>query len=198
MRRAAYVLALLCLAGCSRSPVAPLRVPASAEIIGGQKGKDATVLAEADKIDAITPDAKPHTDAQRAAVAAAPAADVEKLDAQWKAVVAQLTKERDEARRERDEARNATDKAIIIGGYALAAILLALGVASFFLAAQVPLLGPRISIALIAAAASVFGMLQAYQWTKAHPWITGITGLLLLVSGVLAYSNHLHHKESPK
>lgn len=181
--------------GCSRTKSRPsLPPPASTAIIDGQKGKDRVIVEEAAKIDAIAPEAKPHTDAQRAAVASAPAVDVERLNAQWEAVlkdrdalVAHLTKER-------DEARNATDKAVRIGGYALAGILVALGVASFFLAAQVPFLGPKISAAMIAAGLSVFAMLQAYEWTKAHPWITGITLLFLVAAGALAYANHFHDR----
>jgi hypothetical protein len=38
-------------------------------------------------------------------------------------------------------------------------------------------------------------MLQAYQWTKAHPWITGITLLFLVAAGALAFANHAHDKK---
>lgn len=74
------LLALLALSGCSTSRAPALR-PAvvSAPVVAGQEGKDRTIIAEAAQIDAIAPEAKPHTDAQRAAVAAAPAADVSRL-----------------------------------------------------------------------------------------------------------------------
>lgn len=185
--------------GCARGKQRPsLPPPASAAIIEGQKGKDRVVVEEAGKIAQEWPEAKPHTDAQIAAVAAAPAADVERLNAQWEAVLANRDAIIAKITKERDEARNATDKAIRIGGYALAGILVALGVASFFLAAQVPWLGPKISMALIAAGLSVFAMVQAYEWTKAHPWITGITLLFLVAAGALAYANHHHSKDSEK
>lgn len=191
------IAAALLLSGCSaRVRVASVPPPASGAIVSGQKGKDAVILSEAAQIDAIAPDAKPHTDAQRAAVAAAPAVDVEKLDADWKKVVANREEIIAKLTKERDDARNATDKAIRIGAYSISAILVALGVASFFLAAQVPFLGPKISMALIAAGLSVFSMIQAYEWTKAHPWITGIALLFLAVAGALAYANN-HHAKNP-
>ncbi len=184
--------------GCGGKVPASLPPPASAAIIEGQKGKDRVVVEEAGKIAQEWPDAKPHTDAQIAAVAAAPAADVERLNAQWAAVVADRDKVIAKLTQDLADARNATDKVIRIGGYALAGILVALGVASFFLAAQVPWLGPRISIALVAAGVSIFAMVQAYEWTKAHPWITGITLLFLVAAGIYAHGNHLHDKSPAK
>jgi len=62
--------------------------------------------------------------------------------------------------------------------------------------AQLPFLGPKIGFALIAAGGSVFAMLQAYQWTKAHPWITGVTLLFLTIAGALALANNHHSKAS--
>jgi len=193
---AVFLAVAFFLAGCNHAP-APARPPvAFAPVVASQEGKDATVLAEAAKIDAIAPAAKPHTDAQRAAVAAAPAEDVKKLADAYEAqasdnsrLVAKLTKER-------DEARNATDRTIILGGYAVAALLTASGVATFFLMAQLAFLGPKIGYALIASGASVFAMLQAYQWTKAHPWITGIALLFLVAAGALAFANHAHSKDA--
>ncbi len=146
------------------------------------------MLIEADAIDKMAPGAKVHTNAQRAAVAAAPASDVTQLVSGYEATIDTLTEER-------DDARNQTDRTIIIGGYSLAALLVAAGVASLFLMAQLPFLGPKISYALMGAGASVFAMLQAYQWTKAHPWITGITLLFITVAGALAVANHHHSKE---
>jgi len=207
--RRLIVLSTLILAssGCTRlkERVASIPPPASAAIIDGQRGKDKVVVEEAGKIAQEWPDAKPHTDAQLAAVASAPAEDVARLNAQWVAVVANrdgivADQSKTIARLENDleKAKNATDKVIRIGGYALAGILVALGMASFFLAAQVPWLGPRISVALVAAGVSVFAMLQAYEWTKAHPWITGLVLLFLVAAGALAYANHIHSKDAEK
>jgi len=191
------LLALLALTGCSTSRAPALR-PAvvSAPVVASQEGKDRTVLSEAAQIDAIAPAAKPHTDAQRAAVAAAPAADVSRLVKALEAEAAQLLKEIATLTKERDEARNQTDRTIIIGGYALAALLVAGGVATFFLMAQLAFLGPRIGYALIGAGGSVFVMLQCYQWTKAHPWVTGATLLFLVAAGAFAAANQVHAKES--
>jgi hypothetical protein len=191
------LLALLALTGCSTSRAPALR-PAvvSAPVVASQEGKDRTVLSEAWQIDAIAPAAKPHTDAQRAAVAAAPAADVSRLVKALEAEAAQLLKEIATLTKERDEARNQTDRTIIIGGYALAALLVAGGVATFLLMAQLAFLGPRIGYALIGAGGSVFVMLQCYQWTKAHPWVTGATLLFLVAAGAFAAANQVHAKES--
>jgi hypothetical protein len=76
---------LLLSVGCQHAPAAVTPPVASAPIIASQEGKDAAVLSEAAKIDAVAPAAKPHTDAQRAAVAAAPAADVAKLAKEYDA-----------------------------------------------------------------------------------------------------------------
>jgi len=193
------LLALLALTGCSTSRAPALR-PAvvSAPVVASQEGKDRTVLSEAAQIDAIAPAAKPHTDAQRAAVAAAPAADVSRLVKALEAEAAQLLKEIATLTKERDEARNQTDRTIILGGYALAALLVAGGVATFFLMAQLAFLGPRIGYALIGAGGSVFVMLQCYQWTKAHPWVTGATLLFLVAAGAFAAANQVHAKESAR
>lgn len=202
------LLVVFGLSGCKTETANPRssRPPVNAApVISGQMGKDSTILDEASKIDAIAPEAKEHTDAQRAAVAANPAQDVAKLVAEFEAREKAIQKDNDERSKadaatiakltkERDEARNETDRAILIGGYALAALLVSAGVATFFLMAQLAFLGPKIGYALIGAGSSVFVMLQAYQWTKAHPWITGITLIFLVVAGALAFANHTHDK----
>jgi len=72
-------VAVALLAGCRTAPAVARPPVASAPVVASQEGKDTAILNEAAQIDAIAPAAKPHTDAQRAAVAAAPAADVAKL-----------------------------------------------------------------------------------------------------------------------
>jgi hypothetical protein len=192
----ALLVGLFLLAGCNHTTRPAYASPvASAPVIASQEGKDTAILNEADKIDAIAPAAKLHTDGQRAAVAAAPASDVTRLVKALETEVAQLLKEIATLTKERDEARNQTDRTIIIGGYALAALLVAGGVATFFLMAQLAFLGPRIGYALIGAGGSVFVMLQAYQWTKAHPWVTGVTLLFLVAAGAFAAANQVHAKE---
>jgi predicted small lipoprotein YifL len=195
MKPVISALCLLALTGCGTAPVAYPPVE-SAPVVASQEGKDRAIVSEAAKIDAIAPAAKQHTDAQRAAVASAPAADVTRLVKALEAESSQLRKEAATLTKERDEARNQTDRTIIIGGYSLAALLVSAGVATFFLMAQLAFLGPKIGVALIAAGGSVFAMLQAYQWTKAHPWITGVTLLFLVAAASLAVANHAHDKKS--
>jgi hypothetical protein len=193
----ACIAVVALLAGCASKP-APTRPPVNAApVVASQTGKDAVIISEAAKIDAIAPAAKPHTDAQRAAVSAAPAADVARIVAEFEAAAKADAEEIIRLRAELASARDSVDRVIRIGGYALAAILGALAAASLFLAAQVPWLGPRISASLAAASISIFAMVWAYEWTKAHPWITAISGACILIAAALAYANHLHSK-APK
>jgi hypothetical protein len=85
------LLALLALTGCSTARAPALR-PAvvSAPVVASQEGKDRTVLSEALKIETLAPQTKPHTDAQRQAVAAAPAADVSRLVNAYEAQIKDL------------------------------------------------------------------------------------------------------------
>ena len=186
---------LLCFAssGCGTPPSARQRVD-SKPIVSAQAGKDAAIISEAAKIDAITPAARPHTDAIRDEIAAAPASEVVRLVASLEDRAKADQKEIAQLRKDLASARDTVDRVIRIGGYALAGILGALAAASLFLAAQVPWLGPRISAALGAASLSIASMVWAYEWTKTHPWITAISGACLLVAAALAYANHLHAK----
>jgi hypothetical protein len=94
MSRTVAIFCLLALTGCSTARAPALR-PAvvSAPVVASQEGKDRTVLSEAAQIDAIAPAAKPHTDAQRAAVAAAPAADVSRLVKALESQIAELVRD---------------------------------------------------------------------------------------------------------
>ena len=93
--RVAFAVILVSLlfvsSGCNHAPRPVLPTVESAPILASQEGKDVTIVSEAAKIDAIAPAAKPHTDAQRAAVAAAPAADVAKLVSGYDAKIKELT-----------------------------------------------------------------------------------------------------------
>jgi len=88
MKRTLTLLCLLALTGCRTAPV-PRPAVVSAPVVASQEGKDRAILTEAAQIDALAPAAKPHTDAQRAAVAAAPAADVAKLVKDYEATVSE-------------------------------------------------------------------------------------------------------------
>lgn len=83
------VLSLLAVAGCSTPRTARPAV-VSAPVVTSQEGKDRTVLSEAAKIEVMAPQTKPHTDAQRLAVAAAPAADVSRLVIAYEAQIKDL------------------------------------------------------------------------------------------------------------
>jgi hypothetical protein len=210
MTRAALIalaaLAALALGGCWHSkpgantprPAAPTGQAVSA-LVSGHEGKDRTVLAEADKIDAIAPEAKPHTDAQRAAVAAAPAAQIADITAAFQLAIKAL--EADNARLARENARltkqlaaalDYVDRVLRIGGYALVALLTIAAVLSIPASKYLPWLGPKISLSLGAAAFALFCLVQAYEWTKAHPWATLVVGALILIAAALAYAN-AHH-----
>jgi membrane protein implicated in regulation of membrane protease activity len=95
MKRLAIILCLFALVGCHGVPA---KVPpvVSAPVIASQEGKDTAILSEAAQIDAIAPAAKPHTDAQRAAVAAAPAADVARLAKAFDSQIADLLRDNTE------------------------------------------------------------------------------------------------------
>lgn len=75
---------LLAITGCQTSSV-PTATVDPAPVLAGQAKKDKDVLAGADEIDKVAPKAKVHTNAQRAAVAAAPASQVSSLVAEYEA-----------------------------------------------------------------------------------------------------------------
>ena len=114
------------------------------------------MVSEAAQIDALAPQAKPHTDAQRAAVAAAPASQVKTILKEKDAMIADGTKESAKLRQDLAKAEDkfsATLRWILTGGGAL---IMALGVGSLFLMGQLaavfPGIGPRISISIAAIA----------------------------------------------
>jgi len=90
----ALVVAALALSGCAtirRAPAVASPVAVKA-IAASHEAKDTAIIAEAAKIDAIAPAAREHTDAQRAAVASAPAADLKPAFAVLESRIQELTK----------------------------------------------------------------------------------------------------------
>jgi hypothetical protein len=73
-----WLILCVALTGCGTKPVhRPVQTAKeTGKIVSDHKIKDAVIVKEADAIDAIAPEAKPHTDAQRAAVIAAPAEQI--------------------------------------------------------------------------------------------------------------------------
>jgi Skp family chaperone for outer membrane proteins len=179
------IIAIACaviLSGCAfaKKRAVAIAAPVSAPIVAGQKSKDATILSEAAAIDQVSPEAKPHTDAQRAAVAAAPAEDVAKLvrdlESQNSALVIDNTEKDKRINALLDEALRATVSALRKCGISLVLI----GVAVVFAAKLIPL------GALVGSAG--FVLLAAAQiWVKVstHPWFDSIAGgiIVLGVSG---------------
>ena len=118
---------------------------------------------------------------------------------------AALTRERSEwqakvdAARAEGEAKIRTLQTWIF--YGGGALLIALGAASFFLAAQVPFLGPKVSIGIAGAGAALIAAGKVLAELEKHPWIF-YTGLGLAVAALavavgLAVSNQHHANETP-
>ncbi len=200
------VALVLASAGCQRGGV---RVPsarpaASAATVEGQRGKDAVVLDAAWKIDAIAPSAevKEQTDAQRAAVAAAPAEDVAKLNAQWERAYGDLEKEsaamKAELARERDRFFFWM-RMILTGGGAL---VMALSVAGFFMfgsiAAAFPNIGKHIIGAFGAFGATLFASGIAYDWAYHHKGQIFAGAVIILAMIFTAWYVNRHHTKTAK
>jgi hypothetical protein len=200
-----WLLLLLCigvvlvLAGCKAVPVPsrPSLPPVdTAPVIAGQEGKDRAILSEAAQIDAIAPQAKPHTDAQRKAIEDNPAADVARIVAEFQArdklrdaadketaaIIAGLRKEIEDLQNQalREQARWLTWSGV--------ALLAAFGVSLLFgqLAAAVK----TWPLALLGV--GCFGLAQLIS----HPWfLRSFIGLLIAALAYAAYYVYDRHKE---
>lgn len=193
MTRAGVILLFSAfLAGCNTKtvqPSVPFAAPTKIEttrVAEAQKAKDDTVLTEAAKIDAIAPEAKPHTDAQRAAVSAAPASQVVEITTSFTRAVTALESSavekdkiistlREQVTRLENAETRATAKSFRMWGVSLVllGIALAVGAKIIPLGATVGAVG-----ALLLAAAQI--------WVKvaSHPWFDFIAGSLIV--GALA------------
>ena len=188
---------LLVMFGCASHPAPVIHSTPSAPVVASQEGKDAVVVAEAFKIDAIAPAAKEHTDAQRAAVASAPASQVKAILTEKDATISAqshhigaLTEKLAKA----EDKFSATLRWILTGGGAL---VMAIGVGSLFLMGQLaavfPSIGPRISISIAAIGATLFASGIAYAWAERHQTAVGcILGGLALAALVYWHANRLH------
>jgi hypothetical protein len=204
--RAALILLCLALTGCawgSKPRPQTLATPSAAElgrVVSAHEGKDRAIIEEAAKIDAIAPEARPHTDAQRAAVAAAPAADVAAL----RASIDALTKARatdaatiTDLRAQLDKANSRTDQIIRLGLAAAGAVCIGLGILSAFLAAKVALLfpglGPRISLGIGALGTGFLFCSFAYGWAMRHQTLVmSVAACLAVAIAALFYANRHH------
>lgn len=178
-------LVLLFLVGCQRSGgIARAERPDAAGVIGRHAQKDATVIEEADKIDSAVAGTaqagtvKASTDAQRAAVAAAPAKDITELanvfgraldqyERRIADLEAALDKEQKAALREQVRWLNGTGILLLVG----------FGVSVGF--GGLP--GARKTWPLVLLAGGCFGLAQVVG----HPWF--VRGFLILLAVGAAY-----------
>jgi hypothetical protein len=182
-------LVLLAATGCQRGGVTPAPPVNAAPVIAGQEGKDRAIISEAAKIDAIAPAAKPHTDAQRAAIAAAPAADVARIVAEFESQIGQLVRSNADKDAQilaaknqalREQARWLTWTGV--------ALLAAFGLS--LLVGQLAAAVKTWPLALLGV--GCFGLAQLIS----HPWF--LRGFILLLIAAVAYSAYYvfdRHKE---
>lgn len=201
---AACVALVAFLAGC-RTGAAPVRVKIDARpVVVAHEKKDTVILESAAQIDALAPEAKPHTDAQRAAVAAAPASDIAALVARYEsqareseakakadaAAIAQL-------RGQLDAANSRTDQVVRLGLAGFGALLIAGAVVVAVMAAKAGGIfvgvGPMQAGAIGAAGCVMLFASFAYGWaTRNQSLVMGIFAALLVAAGALWFSNRRH------
>lgn len=185
----------LCGGGCARGKQRPsLPPPASAAIIEGQKGKDRVVVEEAGKIAQEWPEAKPHTDAQIAAVKAAPAADVERLNAQWEAVVADRDKTISELRIKLAESDAKIHRTIRLwlafAGFVFGALTIAGAIMFAKFSVLFSWFGRDVLILTGSLSALSWFTSLAYGWAVANlNWIMGGAVLIVVAISILVYAN---------
>jgi len=191
MKRTLTLLCLLALTGCRTAPV---NTPAvvSAPVIASQEGKDKAIITEAAKIDAIAPAAKPHTDAQRAAVAAAPASQVASLVAEYEAKakadadhIRDLTKMIDELKDAEQKKQVAICRWAGFAMLALAAVFVYAKLTPFAIASGV---GGFLALGL--------AQLLSQPWfTTALNISLGVVAVASLAAAWQAYRRHLANEE---
>jgi len=161
-------------AGCNRG--AKLQQQ-GATVIASQTAKDATVVGAADRIDiaAPAPAVRVETDTIRAAVKAAPAAQVEQIVAKQAARIKDL-----------EDSATRTIKLVIFG--IAAAGMIAGAVIGFYLQQ------PRAGGAIAAGAAAAFALGLAYEWAQRNQWAVGISLALIAAGAALMYANRWHEK----
>ena len=183
---------LLALFGCNspRSSRTSTPLPALAASVDAQVKKDAVVTAEATRIDvavANTPvaeEVKVSTDAQRAAVVAAPAADLLKITAGYEAQLKELTVENTGLKSQLVELENAERKkqVTLLRLIGVAAVLAAVALAYFRMTGFAALAG--------ATALFAFGMGQliSQPWfATVFNWSLGITAVIAVGVGVFEW-----------
>lgn len=165
----------------------------SAPTVAKQEQKDASIVSAADQIDVLAAPTevalpvKEQTDAIRAAVKEAPAADVAGL---VRSIEARAAKAEERAAKAEDRGTLAIKTAI----FGLSTLVTMAGVALVFMGAQIGFAGPRMGLSVASAGLSGIGIGIAYDWATKHPWIVGVSlGFIVLAIGI-AIANHLNSK----
>lgn len=213
------LFAALSLGGCRSRPPERIHIPDAAPIIAAARFTETTVMGEvadvrlqlaaAVKASAGLPSesaviaaaAQVETSlaAVESALAASPAADIEKILAEFQTAVDQLRAviaERDaEIQRLRSAEGRFWNRVLI--GLAIACTLGA--VASGFFSASIPVigpyLGPRIGVLLGACAATCYTIAYVAAWTREHPVKTAVAVVALLSTAAgLAWANRVQHR----
>ena len=174
MKALLIILACFALTACNRG--AKLQQQ-SATVIASQTAKDTTVVQAADRIDIVAPQpvVRVETDTIRAAVKAAPAAQVEQIIIKQAARIKDL-----------EDAATRTIKLIIFG--IAAAGMIAGAVIAFYL--QQPRAGTSIAVGATAA----FGLGLAYEWAQRNQWAIGISVAAVAVGAALMYANRWYSR----
>lgn len=188
MRLVFAIFFLLAFSGCHQKPVpAAPEVPATGKVVQDHQNKDRVLLKEADAIDKLAPQAKPHTDAQRKAVAEAPAEQIAKLAADFTEAIASyqaiidakdalLTKKDEQIKSFRDSELNAQVRTMRWFGFGCLLAAGALGYA-------------RQTGFAIAAGGTGFlslGLAQLWHRVASHPAFLPSLGALVVL-GVIAF-----------
>lgn len=219
MRIAVLALAALVLFGCSTRTPEEVRIPDVQPVLNGVNFSETTVLGQvADVRLGLTAAVEasiglPSEQAVRAAaagveaslakveaaIAAHPAADVEKLVAELLAAIDQLReilKDRDAEIAHLKDADARFWNRVFIG---LGTLCTFGAVANLFLAAQVPIFGPRIAGLLGALAATSFTLAYLAAWARDNPGKTAaIVVAFIATAAGLAWGNYVRHKEDAK
>jgi hypothetical protein len=185
------VLVLL-LAGCQTAkvrPAPPPPVPVKA-ITASHEAKDTTIVEEAAKIDAIAPEVKQHTDAQRAAVAAAPAAELKPAFAILESRIAEQDKTIEKQAKHitalQDAELRAQVRTMRWFGFGCILAAVALGYAR------------QIQFAVLAAGAGILSLAAAQLWAivASHPAFLPTVGALVTLGlvGFIWAAVHAYRK----
>lgn len=183
--------------------------------MAGQMGKDAAITSEAAKIDAIAPQAKEHTDAQRAAIAANPASNILSLVAEYEArikahedaekdsskIIDGLKKEKADLGAQLEKVNARTDQIIRLSLAGFGALLVAGGVIVAFMAAKAGSIffgvGPMQAGSISLAGGSLIFSSFAYGWALRNQGIVmGIFGAFIIAAVVFWIANRRNEKST--